>query len=733
MTIRNLFSLIYAVFGLLVGLLGVLVILLTLNQRDLARAHNTHFRSRLLADMMRQSSEYLTRFARNYVATGNPKFEEYYWAVLDMRNGKRPIPEQYDVRIFWDLVAAGQLSLPEKGRCIPYLDILREAGITGPEMAKLNESKANSDDLVRTEEIAMHAMKGLYADPSGGFTRTGAVDQAMAIRLMNDHNYYLAKAAIMEPIDEFYRMIETRTAADVAATGARGLILLRTIFFVLLVMAGLGVFSLIVVRQKVVRPVLMIKDQTALMVEDLGQLSQVTREIVRGHWSQAYATRALPLRLSSPDEVGDLASMHDTMLQRLQETGEDIARITAALEGRVMKRTEELKAAQRQLMDIIDFLPDATFAIDTGGRVIAWNRAIQVMTGLRETEVMGKGDYVYALPFWGERRPLLIDAVVQEDRDIGRHYNYTYYEERGAVRSAEAFVQRMNNGQGAYYWVTATPLLDKDGRIVGAIEAIRDITERKKAEAKIQELNDTLEQRVRDRTEELAAANKELEAFSYSVSHDLRAPLRHIAGFVQLLQDHVKTLNDAKVSRYTGIIAAASTKMGTLIDDLLAFSRTGRAQMHLAPVALAELVAECRKDLAGDLEGRQVEWVIGEMPVVTADAALMRQVFANLLGNAVKYTRPRPQAVITVSACPGQDEVVVCVRDNGAGFDMRYADKLFGVFQRLHADTEFEGTGIGLANVRRIIARHGGRTWAEGEVGVGASFYFSLPSRLVVT
>jgi signal transduction histidine kinase/ABC-type sugar transport system substrate-binding protein len=235
--------------------------------------------------------------------------------------------------------------------------------------------------------------------------------------------------------------------------------------------------------------------------------------------------------------------------------------------------------------------------------------------------------------------------------------------------------------------------------------------------------------RSKEKTEE---ANKELEAFSYSVSHDLRAPLRHVSGFVQLLQAHAKSLDDAKINRYTGIIAEAARKMGQLIDDLLSFSRAGRAQMRLEPVSLAALVAECRHDLEHDLQGRAVEWEVGELPEVMADRALLRQVFANLLGNAVKYTRPRAPARIGVSARREGGETVVTVRDNGVGFDMQYSDKLFGVFQRLHGEAEFEGTGIGLANVRRIVSRHGGRTWAEGEVDKGSAFHFSLPEKAAV-
>ena len=238
-----------------------------------------------------------------------------------------------------------------------------------------------------------------------------------------------------------------------------------------------------------------------------------------------------------------------------------------------------------------------------------------------------------------------------------------------------------------------------------------------------------VEASLRESEEALQAANKELEAFSYSVSHDLRAPLRHVAGFVQLLQMNAKDRLDATGLRYIEVIAGAAKRMGELIDDLLSFSRTGRAQMNREAIPLNALVDECRRELELETKGRTIDWRIGELPEVQADRPLLRQVLANLLGNAVKYSGKRAEARIEVAARMENGEVVICVRDNGAGFDMKYADKLFGVFQRLHSETEFEGTGIGLANVRRIIVRHGGRTWAEGEVDKGAAFYFTLPAK----
>jgi PAS domain S-box-containing protein len=290
----------------------------------------------------------------------------------------------------------------------------------------------------------------------------------------------------------------------------------------------------------------------------------------------------------------------------------------------------------------------------------------------------------------------------------------------------EGFGQRKNGSQFPVQ-VTAAEVELPDGPAIFSF--LTDITERKRAEEKVSQLNAELEHRVTERTAELADANKELEAFSYSVSHDLRAPLRHVNGFVDLLRAHAGGNLDAKAIRFMDVITESAKKMGVLIDDLLSFSRTGRAAMHVDTVSLDQLVRDVLGGLSAELQGRQVAWKIGKLPEVCGDHAMLRQVLVNLIGNAVKYTRGRELAQIEIGAESRGGEVVIFVRDNGAGFDMRYADKLWGVFQRLHAEEEFEGTGIGLALVRRIISRHGGRTWAEGKVNEGATFWFSLPVR----
>ena len=259
---------------------------------------------------------------------------------------------------------------------------------------------------------------------------------------------------------------------------------------------------------------------------------------------------------------------------------------------------------------------------------------------------------------------------------------------------------------------------------------VRDITERKRAEEQIRVLNEQLEQRVVERTAQLQTVNAELETFSYSVSHDLRAPLRNINGFANLLRDSAGPYLSKENLHHLTDISAAAIRMGNLIDDLLEFSHVGKSKMQKREVNLDALAGEIVADFQAETKERNVVWEIRPLPVVWGDRGLLRLALVNLISNAVKFTGARAQAKIEIGCAPtDKSETVIFIRDNGAGFDPLYADKLFGVFQRLHTEDEFEGTGIGLANVQRIIHRHGGRTWAEGVVDGGATFYFSLPKQ----
>ena len=285
-------------------------------------------------------------------------------------------------------------------------------------------------------------------------------------------------------------------------------------------------------------------------------------------------------------------------------------------------------------------------------------------------------------------------------------------------------LQRTADGVERHVVINARRLQREDRDVPALLLTVSDVTARALVEQQVNELNHQLEGKVA----QISDVNRELEAFSYSVSHDLRAPLRHIAGFAGKLEQHLGEQADERARHYLEVIGDAARRMAQLIDDLLVFSRLGRGVLRMQPVDMQSLVEEARALAESEAPGRHIEWKIAPLPVVVGDENMLRTVWQNLVGNAVKYTGQRETARIEVSArrAPGGYEFTVA--DNGAGFDMRYADKLFGVFQRLHRASEFAGNGIGLANVRRIVMRHGGRVWAEAEPDRGARFHFSLPA-----
>ena len=315
------------------------------------------------------------------------------------------------------------------------------------------------------------------------------------------------------------------------------------------------------------------------------------------------------------------------------------------------------------------------------------------------------------------RKAAVIEDIYADPRIPADAYRPTF------VKSLAMVPIRTQDPIGAIgnYWATKRMPPPETVRLLEALANFTSIA------IENADLYASLERRVQERTRDLAEANHELEAFSYSVSHDLRTPLRHMDGFLGLLKKELGSGAGAEAAKLLGKVEDSVKRMDLLIADLLAFSRMGRAEMRSCRVDLARLLSQVKEELSEDIRGRSVAWNTGELPEVEGDPDLLRQVLANLVGNAVKFTRKQPQAAIEVGAAPVKDgRAVIYVRDNGAGFDMAYAERLFGLFQRLHLQEDYEGTGIGLANVRRIIKRHGGEVWAESAPGKGATFYFTL-------
>jgi PAS domain S-box-containing protein len=360
-------------------------------------------------------------------------------------------------------------------------------------------------------------------------------------------------------------------------------------------------------------------------------------------------------------------------------------------------------------------MAEGLVAADEQGKFILWNPAATRIVGMG-AENVPPGEWN---THYGVYLPDTITPLPSEQNPLARAIH-------GEVSTAEIFVRNPELEEGAWLEISGGPLRAKDGATRGGVVAFRDITQRKIDEQKIRQLNEELEERVIQRTAQLAAANHELEAFTYSVSHDLRAPLRHIGGFSKILIEDFGAAMDPEARHHLERIGDGAHRMGLLVDELLNLARVGRHALQLQSTGLNSIVAEVVSLLQPEVAGRAVSWKIADLPSVDCDPILIKQVFQNLLANALKFTRTRDRAVIEISQRQEDGQMVIAICDNGVGFNMKYSDKLFGVFQRLHRAEDFEGTGIGLATVQRIIRKHGGRVWAEAELDKGATFFFTL-------
>jgi PAS domain S-box-containing protein len=375
------------------------------------------------------------------------------------------------------------------------------------------------------------------------------------------------------------------------------------------------------------------------------------------------------------------------------------------------KRSEEVLAhqaqvlrEQAQLLDLANVL-----ARDKDDRIILWTAGMAQLYGWSRAEALGAISH----QLLGTEFPEPLERIQAHLRENGQWTGELVHRDRRGQRVLVAT-----------HWVEYR---NQDGQLSAILEVNSDITGRKVAEEEIRRLNAELEARVCERTAELTEANRELEAFTYSVSHDLRAPLRHIDAFARIVQEETTPEVSPNVRAYIERIRRGTQTMARLVDDLLNLSRIGRTQLAWQRVDLNRVLDEVVAELRSEVGQRQIEWRLSPLPAAQGDPGLIRQVFTNLLSNAVKYTRPRAEALIEVGQTSTAHGPATYVRDNGVGFNMKYIHKLFGVFERLHRTDEFEGTGIGLATVRRIIQRHGGQVWAEAEPERGATFYFTLP------
>jgi signal transduction histidine kinase len=429
-----------------------------------------------------------------------------------------------------------------------------------------------------------------------------------------------------------------------------------------------------------------------------------------GLWSLAFLVVIREIAVSACAR-SQLNNLNTELEQRVKER-------TASLAPRAEELASSQVALETQtlmLQSVLDGMGEGLIAADREGHFLIWNDSAKKLMG-RDASDLPTEQWT---PHYKVFLPDGITPCPPDRLPLVRALH-------GESVQVELMVEHPDRANRVCLEVTARPLKDNQGNLRGGVAVLRDITERKNAEREIQALNQTLETRVIERTAELKVANKELEAFTYSVSHDLRAPIRHISGFAKILVEKFRSSLPAEAHEHLQLIVQAAHRMGQMVDEMLKLARLGRQGLTVKVTGLSSLVEDVITLLAPETEGRQVEWKIGQLPFVECDPILMPQVFQNLISNALKYSRPRSPAVIEIGQTEKEGEKVIFVKDNGVGFDMKYSDKLFGVFQRLHMAEEFEGNGIGLATVERIIKKHGGRVWVEAELDRGATFYFTL-------
>jgi PAS domain S-box-containing protein len=498
--------------------------------------------------------------------------------------------------------------------------------------------------------------------------------------------------------------------------------------------------------RRIVQPIDKLTELTQAMPSKLASTQQIvwpkSNTVETDHLIANFKEMADSLR----ETFGEIRRMNELLELRIEERTEDLIRVNDDLRKEITDRSraeEALVTSSKLLQDVTDSSPALIYTVDAAGRFMLMNRRLEALFGIPSVALIGKTRESFMPPeiaanhrandqqVIADRQPITFEEE-NEERD-GKHtylsIKFPLLDLQGAVSGIcgiSTDITDLKRGEEA--------LLEANRKLrasqIAALNILEDLKAENKVrienEVEIRRLNAELEQRVTERTAQLEAANKELEAFSYSVSHDLRAPLRAVDGYTRILVEDFGPLLDNEGRRVCSVISESARNMGKLIDDLLAFSRIGRTEMNYSSVDMATMANSIFFELTTPGGREPIDFHVAPLPPAQGDPALLRQVWANLLGNAVKFSSKTERAVIEVTAEEQGGKVVYRVRDNGAGFDMQYANKLFGVFQRLHGAREFEGTGVGLAIVQRIVLRHGGKIWAEAEVGKGAVFYFTI-------
>jgi len=473
-----------------------------------------------------------------------------------------------------------------------------------------------------------------------------------------------------------------------------------------LLLTFIGIFAAWIMSRNITKP--------------LGQLTVAATAISQGNYSTP-----VPISAYRNDELGELATAFNSMSIQVYNMWhgleEKVRERTAELQEEIIRRKtieESLRISSQRYHQLVEEVNDyAIIMLDVNGKVIVWNKGAEKIKGYKENEILGESFTCF---------------YTKEGIKAGTPQKLLNKAAQGGRSEDEGWRVKKD---GSKFWanVVCTAIYDDDKKLLGFAKITRDITERKKLEEERRLISVKLEERIREvatQSQQLETVNKELEAFSYSVSHDLRTPLRAISGYSIMLKEDYEPDLDAEGKRIIRNIMANAKMMGQLIDDLLAFSRLGKKELVSTPVDMHSLVESVVSELLKQEPKDKYSVQISSLPPVNADLVLIKQAIANLLSNAIKYSSKKNDPEIEIGYKQEGAKIVYYIKDNGAGFDMAYSHKLFGVFQRLHSQEEFEGTGVGLALVKRIIDKHKGEVWAEASENSGATFYFSIPNKL---
>ncbi|MBT1075911.1 PAS domain S-box protein [Geobacter grbiciae] len=809
---------------------GAEQLLITLSHLPAIRKHDAEETNHLLAELIKQNPQI------SNILVIDPNGQN--WASALPTRGAINVSDR---RYFRNAMATGQLSSGEFiiGRILnkPALNFgypIKDASgrITNIAMVALSLEKyhqlLNMKKMPPRTSLVLTDHRGIILFDAGARQNIGRQDKDDIFRRMAEgpdagtfeavgitgiRRYFAYQKVRLSNEEKPYMYVRTGIPVETVARRIRSELLLHV-----------GVMTTVMIMAIVLAAYISKRG----LIDKVTALRNATQKLSQGD---------LTVRVSehvSGGELGELGCAFDDMARKLAEDSAE------------RQRTEQaLRDSERRFADLVKFLPDAMFALDRNGIVIAWNREMEAISGLPAADIVGRDSTEVGKALHGEPRGVLANFILSRDEDLlRRHYPVVKFDGDHVVTEDHP----MKTGT-RWVWAIARPMFDASGNVVGAIEVVRDVTDRKKieeelrrseiryrrlfqgshavmllldpksicivdanpaaaayygypidelrgmsmstintlspekiaeemalarsegrkhfcfahrlangevhpvevfsgpieidgkqllfsivhditkrreAEEKLRVMNEELERRVLERTAQLEAANRELESFSYSVSHDLQAPLRHMTGYSRILLDELHEKLDDDAVGYLERIAQAGVKMGSLIDALLQLSRVSRTEMNVCDVNLTTLAHEVVNDLQQEAPERAIRVSIADGLEAKGDPALLRSVLENLLGNAWKYTRHTDEAEIELGTEEKDGATVFFVRDNGVGFDMIYANKLFGAFQRLHSEAEFKGTGIGLATVKRIISRHGGDIWMHAEKGRGATVYFTV-------